>query len=42
MELTAMLILVLLAFYLGWMVGKTLEKKKADDFLLELRREVAR
>jgi len=42
MGLTAMLILALVAFYLGWLVGKGLEKKKATAFLLELRQEVIR
>ncbi len=42
MELTTMLILVLVAFYLGWTVGKAIEKKKATDFLVELRQEVIR
>lgn len=40
MESLAMLILVLLAFYLGWTVGKGLENKKATEYLIELRKEV--
>lgn len=42
MEPLAMLILVLLAFYLGWTAGKALENKKATAFLLELKQEVTR
>jgi hypothetical protein len=40
MELLAMLVPVLVAFYLGWLVGKGLENKKATAFLLELKEEV--